>query len=91
MRLHAKGEPLFISDAMLKDVQSHVSALKSSHEQLLREFGTRIQTLLDAGSLQVCAHQFWTAPRLFWEMPLSLAKDLSSSQLIIVKGDANYR
>ena len=35
---------------------------------------------------QVCSHQFWTAPRLFWEMPISLAADLATSRLVIVKG-----
>jgi hypothetical protein len=46
---------------------------------------------MESGSLVVRSHMFWTAPRLFWEMPQSLASDLSEARLIIVKGDANYR
>jgi uncharacterized protein with ATP-grasp and redox domains len=91
VRLHAKGEPLFISDAMPKDVTSHIHALHASPNALHKEFASRISKLLEEGSLEVCSHQFWTAPRLFWEMPLSLARDLANASLVIVKGDANYR
>jgi len=34
---------------------------------------------------------FWTSPYAFWEMPGSLYDDLSQSDLVIVKGDMNYR
>ena len=91
VRLHAKGEPLFISDAMPKDVTSHLRALHASPNALHGEFAARIERLLTAGSLEVCSHQFWTSPRLFWDMPLSLARDLANASLVIVKGDANYR
>jgi hypothetical protein len=33
----------------------------------------------------------WTSPLAFWEIPDSLKSDLSAANLIVIKGDANYR
>lgn len=91
VRLHAKGEPLFLSDAMPKDISGHLSRMESAEERAQQAFAGRVRAHLRRGTLLVCSHQFWTAPRLFWEMPVSLADDLAGSTLVIVKGDANYR
>lgn len=89
--LHSKGEPLFVSDAMPKDIESHVAALEAHSDEGARALGASLRAHAQSGALVVESHMFWTAPRLFWEMPKSLAKHLSASSLIIVKGDANYR
>jgi hypothetical protein len=34
---------------------------------------------------------FWTSPLAFWEIPNSLKNELAEANLIVVKGDANYR
>jgi hypothetical protein len=39
----------------------------------------------------LCDDYFWTSPLAFWEIPDTLKKELSHSNLIIIKGDANYR
>lgn len=92
VRLHVKGEPLFVSDAMPKDVSSHLEALSLPPAPApLQALAQRLRQGIEQGRLQVQSHMFWTAPRLFWEMPLSLASELSQAALVVVKGDANYR
>jgi len=88
--LHVKGEPLFVSDAMRQDVESHVCALEEHPDESVRSLGAGLRAKIGAG-ICVESHMLWTSPRLFWEMPLSLAGLLAKSSLCIVKGDANFR
>ena len=60
VRLHAKGEPLFISDAMPRDIASHVSAMEASEDADVRELGGRVRGWIESGGLLVVSHQFWT-------------------------------
>jgi len=91
VHLHAKGEPLFISDAMPKDIAGHIAALEASGDAAIKQLAANLQRHIEEGALVVESHMFWTAPRLFWEMPRSLASELGKATLVIVKGDANYR
>ena len=91
VRLHVKGEPLFVSDAMPTDVASHVAALEGHTDARLAALGKRLSDGIGSGSLQIRSHMFWTTPRLFWEMPVSLASELREASLVLIKGDANYR
>ena len=46
------------------------------------------------GSLILRPNRFWTAPGSFWRMPAvrsELVEDLKESELVIFKGDLNYR
>jgi len=60
VRLHAKGEPLFLSDAMPKDIAAHVAALEAAGDARVCELGARLSEHLAAGTLQIDSHQFWT-------------------------------
>jgi hypothetical protein len=60
VRLHAKGEPLFLSDAMPRDIASHVGAMEASEDADVRELGGRVRSWIDSGDLRVVSHQFWT-------------------------------
>uniref|UniRef100_A0A6U4MP20 Sugar phosphate phosphatase n=2 Tax=Hemiselmis andersenii TaxID=464988 RepID=A0A6U4MP20_HEMAN len=91
VHLHAKGEPLFISDAMPKDVASHIAALEARGDAAMQHLAANLKRHIEANKLIVKSHMFWTAPRLFWEMPRKLADEVASSTLVLVKGDANYR
>jgi hypothetical protein len=43
------------------------------------------------GTLAARAHSFWVSPLPFWECPPDLIDDLAGADLVISKGDANYR
>lgn len=50
--------------------------------------------LHEEGSLIIRPHAFWTSPGCYWRMPgvaPELYEDLKSSELVLFKGDLNYR
>lgn len=91
VHLHLKAHPIFVSDAMSKDVLYTIAFLTQATDLNVKELGLRLQDYLDAGRLLCQENFFWTSPLAFWEMPESLYQELSNANLIIVKGDANYR
>jgi hypothetical protein len=48
----------------------------------------RLQAASATGRFTVTTHGFWAAPRTFHELPAGL---LAGTDLVIVKGDLNYR
>jgi uncharacterized protein with ATP-grasp and redox domains len=89
--LHLKMHPTFVSDATITDVQETAAFLAAEADPAVAAFGSRLTEYLAGSRLLLRDHPFWTSPRAFWEMPADLRQDLSQSQLIISKGDANYR
>ncbi|MCJ7626205.1 MAG: damage-control phosphatase ARMT1 family protein [Anaerolineaceae bacterium] len=89
--MHVKRYPLFVSDAMGNDVMETVETLSKDTNQLISDFGQRLQGYLREGHLKLKDHPFWVSPLPLWKLPESLSNDLMESQLIIVKGDANFR
>lgn len=89
--LHLKPHPTFVSDAMIKDVQETIKFLAATHEQPVKSFANRLQTHINLGNLILSEDFFWTSPLPFWEIPNSLKNELAQTNLIVVKGDANYR
>lgn len=87
--LHAKNAPLFVSDAMVKDVAATVSAFEGS--PAFAGLGGRLASSLEGGRLSVKAHGFWNGPKHFTELPTDLASELAGSDLVLIKGDANFR
>ena len=91
VHLHAKPHPTYVSDAMEKDVRLAIQFLQSQNQNSTRKSGERLQSYLEDGHLQFRGNYFWTSPLDGWEMPVSLREELSHSNLVISKGDANYR
>jgi uncharacterized protein with ATP-grasp and redox domains len=89
--LHLKIHPTFVSDAMIGDAQDTAVFLAAEESGATAAFGERLLTYLADSRLCLRDHPFWTSPFAFWQMPDELRQDLSQSQLIISKGDANYR
>ncbi len=89
--LHLKMHPTFVSDAMITDVQETVRFLAAEENDAAAAFGKRLLSYLAGSRLCLRDHPFWTSPFPFWQLPDDLWQDLSQSQLIISKGDANYR
>ena len=89
--LHVKQQPVFVSDAMEKDVLDTLAFLKQLEHGPAHNLAERIEQHQAAGRFQILAHSFWTSPLAMWEMPTALYEELSHADLFISKGDANYR
>ncbi|MCU6535087.1 damage-control phosphatase ARMT1 family protein, partial [Klebsiella pneumoniae] len=89
--LHLKTHPVFVSDAMGKDIRYTIEFLDRSIDLNVKAFAERLKNYIDNDRLVCRENQFWTSPLAFWEMPDSLYAELVQSSLILVKGDANYR
>jgi hypothetical protein len=46
---------------------------------------------MDGGQLVLCKHLFWNSPLPGWEMPAGVREELGAADLVISKGDANFR
>lgn len=91
VRLHLKPYPFFVSDAMIKDVRELIARLEGAQEPLSRAAGDRLAGRLTMGTLELADHPFWVSARAFTEMPDDLCRELARADLVILKGDVNYR
>ena len=91
IRFHAKPAPHYVSDAMIKDVHSTLEYLASHQEPPVRQLAHRIKGHIEDQRLEIKDDYFWTSPIYFWDMPEYILQELSASDLVISKGDANYR
>jgi hypothetical protein len=95
VRFQLKSHPTFVSDALTKDLVETVTfykALDATEFPAAQASGTKWQTYLDEGTWQCTEHSFWVQGAAMWKMPSTLYQDLqSTSDLAVVKGDANYR
>jgi hypothetical protein len=89
--LHLKAWPFFVSDAMPEDIFTTITLLQSSGNASVRQLGTRLFTYIETGHLILKADPFWTSPLMFRQMPASLREALAQTDLVILKGDVNYR
>ncbi|MEZ4770907.1 MAG: ARMT1-like domain-containing protein [Caldilineales bacterium] len=88
---HLKDRPFFVSDAMVEDIAA-VSAQMARHEDDdLRALAGRLEQAQSHGALALRTDPFWASFRMFYEMPEHLAAELAASELVVVKGDVNYR
>jgi hypothetical protein len=82
---HLKSAPMFVSDALIRDVKGTLTALKA------HGFGAiagRLEAARADGTYVWVDHDFWTGPHFFDKLPLGIFGD---SNLVLLKGDANYR
>jgi hypothetical protein len=83
--LHLKGQPFFVSDAMVADARRLAAAIAAE------PLGRRLAEHLAAGRLALVDDPFWTTCLGFREMPAPLAARLAGADLVVLKGDVNYR
>jgi len=88
---HLKRDPFFVSDAMPKDVQATISLLQGVAEPAPHELGARLRDHLGAGRLLMEDDPFWTSCLTFRQLPSALRADLACADLVVLKGDVNYR
>jgi len=91
VRLHVKPHPTYVSDAMIKDVRATLDFFEADSDPQVNALGSRLADRWERDHLQVKKNFFWTSPLPAWEMPVTLRDELSAADLVISKGDANYR
>jgi uncharacterized protein with ATP-grasp and redox domains len=91
IRLWAKVHPVFVSDALKKDVLETISFLAEDDDANVATIGRRLLEFMAAGRLSLGDDWFWNSPLAGWEMPEALRSDLAKADLLISKGDAHYR
>lgn len=95
---HVKDFPWFVSDVTPCDVDSLMSHLRSAdffpNRGHLDPFVELVQSFFNSGKFTVRQHSFWTTGNSFHAMDdvaPGLLKCLRTSELVIFKGDLNYR
>lgn len=88
---HLKDHPFFVSDAMPRDLHATVSLLAASPTATVRALGDRLRRHVETGALALEAAPFWTSYLMYRDFPSDLGDTLARSDLVILKGDVNYR
>jgi hypothetical protein len=88
--LHLKPCPFFVSDAMFQDVFAGLEALEGTDGAtwgLVRQ----LRANLASGRLRLFTHWHYGTSLFYFQLPEELRAILSGMDLVVVKGDANYR
>jgi uncharacterized protein with ATP-grasp and redox domains len=88
--LHVKAHPTYVSDATREDVLDFLRLLADERRPLFRALGDRLNAALLDGRLSILPDYGWNSSRFLPDMP-ALLEALRTADLVIVKGDANYR
>ncbi|XP_061401603.1 damage-control phosphatase ARMT1-like [Musca vetustissima] len=95
VRFHVKAMPWFVSDTTRQDIHKTLNYLQEHKSQILKDFGVQCAQCFAEGYFQIAdTEYFWTTPYEFYRMidiNAKFYKQLSSSSLLIFKGDLNYR
>jgi len=94
IRFRIKDQPWFVSDTTPKDFSWTMERLATSNDPGLKEVGNRWKNHLEEGRWTTHSDSFWTYPHTFCQMSTvdsNLYNTLSEADLIIFKGDLNYR
>lgn len=94
VQIYPKAFPWFVSDVTMSDLQWTLDKLEASSIESLRTLGKRIKGRISSGAFTVKVHDFWTYPHDYSQMKAvapDLYAELNKSDLILFKGDLNYR
>jgi uncharacterized protein with ATP-grasp and redox domains len=89
--LHVKAHPTFVSDTTVDDVRHALDLLGKDDDEATRALSTRLKTALADGRLLLSDALTWTSPLRAREFPANVNAELARADLLISKGDANYR
>jgi hypothetical protein len=89
--LHLKPHPILVSDATQPDFEATIRWLLREGSAEMRDFGGRLSGHLQKSRMRVEDEFYWSSPLSLWEMPENLRALLGRSQLVVFKGDLNYR
>ena len=88
--LYLKTHPTFVSDATTEDVWLMLAAM-SRRGGSAAALATRLEEAWRAERLRLLPHGYWNSSILLRDMPAPLSASINAGQLLIIKGDANYR
>ncbi|CDW58631.1 DUF89 domain containing protein [Trichuris trichiura] len=94
IRFHAKALPYYVSDTMAVDFSWIIEMLRSSSNPAMSTLGNKWAHYLEKALFELKTHLFWTSPYPYHRMnsvAAELYQELATSDLIIFKGDLNYR
>ncbi len=86
-----KDRPFFVSDATIADLEYTLKGLLASPHRSVRSLGERLSGSIASDAITINDHFFFTSCLSYPELPSDLWEDFSSSDLIVLKGDVNYR
>ena len=101
--LHGKDIPWFVSDVTVGDLETTLKTLENAdfsdpvpeHDtRSLKKFASELRGHLASGRLRYEADPFWTTQHPYARMPEfapKLYEQLIAAELVIFKGDLNYR
>lgn len=94
--LQLKAHPTFVSDAMSKDVMHTIHFLQNTKQEggastPQSVLGDRWLSHIEKRDWILSENFFWAQPQPMWDIPDGLRRELATSSLVFVKGDANYR
>ena len=88
---HLKNQPFFVSDAMPEDIRHMIARLAASEVTGMAALGARLDAALSSGALVLAKDRFWTRCLSFYDLPDAVRAELDRADLVILKGDVNYR
>ena len=89
--LHVKKRPFFVSDALKSDVLQTIGFLIGHTDVRVAAEGKYLKQAFKVKRLRLEEHFFWNGPLHFTDLPLEITECFSAADLVIFKGDANYR
>ena len=89
--VHLKPWPMFVSDALVSDVESTLDAFLHHRSRRLVDLGQRLRLALESGRLLLRDPDDWGEPRHMNMLDPELSGTLNASDLVLAKGDLNYR
>jgi hypothetical protein len=90
VRLHLKRMPFFVSDAMLRDLEHTLDRLAAVASPGT-DMAARLRAALASGALILGDDPFWSTCLSYHRMPAHVHRELAASDLLLFKGDVNYR
>lgn len=91
VHLHLKPHPFFVSDATIPDFRAALAAMEGAGHLRLRRLAEALRSAMVDQRLTLHDHPFWTRSLFYTQLPADLRATLAQSDLLILKGDVNYR
>jgi hypothetical protein len=88
--LHVKLEPVFVSDAMARDVWRVVERMREGPPEG-RRLAAALTASFEEGRLGMAPDAFWSGPRFLRHAPAHIRDAFRAASIVVFKGDANYR
>ena len=86
--IYPKKFPLLVSDATLEDIMDMLEEIENTDQAY---FAEDMMGWIEDGKIQIVIDSFWNSPNHFNELPEHLQDEIGVSDVLIAKGDANYR